>query len=116
MHLAQERIVILKVFDPFGRDDRVKTAVGPGKRAIQVYLLKGRSEMHDRFGIDVRADGAEAALSKRNSQRRPAAGWRIENARAKRQAETREGLRYGELSYGGFRSVRVQRHFLRTSS
>src|SRR2546429_1832654 len=69
MHLAQERIVILKVFDPFGRDDRVKTAVGPGKRAIQVYLLKGRSEMHDRFGIDVRADGGEAALSKRNSQR-----------------------------------------------
>src|SRR5207249_6356732 len=68
MHLAQERIVILKVFDPFGRDDRVKTAVGPGKRAIQVYLLKGRSEMHDRFGIDVRADGGEAALSKRSEE------------------------------------------------
>src|SRR5436309_9483769 len=87
MHLAQERIVILKVFDPFGRDDRVKTAVGPGKRAIQVYLLKGRSEMHDRFGIDVRADGGEAALSKRNRQRRTAAAWRIENARAKRSEE-----------------------------
>src|SRR5256884_3171878 len=107
MHLAQERIVILKVFDPFGRDDRVKTAVGPGKRAIQVYLLKGRSEMHDRFGIDVRADGGEPALSKRNSQRRTAAAWRIENARAKRQAETREVLQYGALDYGDRKSTRL---------
>src|SRR5438552_7809590 len=33
----------------------------------------------DLFGIDVRADGCEAALSKRKSQRRRAAAWCVEN-------------------------------------
>src|SRR5215472_3895887 len=97
MHLAQERIVILEVFDSFGRDDHIKTTVGPGKRAIQVYPLKGRAEMAGRFGIDVRADGCEAALSKRKSQRCRAAAWCIENARVGRQAEAREVIQYRAL-------------------
>jgi hypothetical protein len=89
MHLAEERIVILEVFDPFGRDDRVKTAVGPGERAIQVCHFKGRSETGARSGIDVRADGFEAVLAKRKRQGRRTSAWRIENARAGGQAEVR---------------------------
>jgi hypothetical protein len=50
-----------------------------------------------RFGIDVRADGREAALSKRKSQRRRAAARRIENARAGRQAETGEVIQHRAL-------------------
>ena len=68
MHLAQERIVVLEVFDPFSRDGRVKAMVGPGQRAVQVYLLKVRPEVGGRFRIDVRADGLQTALSKRQSQ------------------------------------------------
>lgn len=97
MDFAQERIVILEVFDAFGGDNHIEATVGPGKRAIQVYLLKGRAEMAGRFGIDVRTDGREAALSKRKSQRRRAAARRIENARAGRQAETGEVIQHRAL-------------------
>ena len=97
MDLAEERIVILEVFDAFGRDDCIKTTVGPGKRAIQVNLLKGRAEMAGRLRIDVRADGREAALSKRKSQRGRAAAWRIENAPTGSQADTREVMQYRAL-------------------
>lgn len=116
MHLAEERIVILEVFDPFGRDHRVKTAVGPGKRAIQVYLFKGRSEMGGRSGIDVRADGFQTLLSKRESQCRRAAAWRIENARAGRQAEAREVIQYRLLDYRQSGRVHLLPRFARTSS
>src|SRR5690348_14369366 len=108
--------MIFQVLDSFGGDYGIETLLRPGKRSVKVCVLKGCRESSCRLGIDVRANGIKATLSKRESQCRGAAAWCVQDACTARKAERRQVIQYGALNHSEIRGVHILRQLFRTSS
>ena len=76
--------MILKVLNPFGRDHRIETLFGPGKRSVEIDLREPLAQQRCSFRINVRTNGMESLLLQSASQRRIAAARCVEDSRSRR--------------------------------